>query len=680
MKPASLQDAIKQRAAKNIEKVSKGEWKEPVVKSFKVTAEDLKAAKATEGGKGRSSMDSMSSGPDTTALRQEIDMLRNEMRNQLKLFSDQQKQLQAALAKAAPAPVSTPDLSEKDDKNKDLEKKLDKELSSVRTELSSLRRVLQDVEVIPDEIEEIRDDLKKVRKHVDDLGSRAPGPSIAATEPVNDSKEIEPLLKDIKKVKLEIKEIRLMVSQSQDGTALAKELRVMVEQQESTIERYGDEIDDLKEEVRMLKRRLETAESTAQEAKELAALERGAAALQELEQAPKVIPMSPTNRVPKLKTQGSKKGSQFDDDNDQDNEELTKSPDLFMANNAKKATAETLFEAAGNKDKLLVLDSDEEVSYDGSDLYPEIKRKTQEIATGKRTLGDKDGSSSDEKEDEQKKPASPQKTNPPRKNVRSTAKSKDDDDSSSSSSSSSSSDDDDDTPVRKTREAANNHAKPKPEAGENGNDNKKAVVEQKKFSPSNIVLDDDGGYKKPTDDDDDDDSSSSSDSDPSDRKPLRARSSSFDDDLKKVPRTPIAPPKDGAKNKESDSEDSSASETPQKRKISLLPHKAEALYQEQRKDTVLRKFITKGKTSNMSVHDVLGFNLVFFSDKIYIPESLREETMAYYKKKYKQTALVTIEKNCFWPDLQEDMTKFGKKDIKWRVEVLEEEHTPTKKV
>jgi len=44
MKPQSLQDAIKAQALARAKKVERGEWKEPVVKEHKLTAEDLKAS------------------------------------------------------------------------------------------------------------------------------------------------------------------------------------------------------------------------------------------------------------------------------------------------------------------------------------------------------------------------------------------------------------------------------------------------------------------------------------------------------------------------------------------------------------------------------------------------------------------------------------------------------------
>ena len=98
-----------------------------------------------------------------------------------------------------------------------------------------------------------------------------------------------------------------------------------------------------------------------------------------------------------------------------------------------------------------------------------------------------------------------------------------------------------------------------------------------------------------------------------------------------------------------------------KKKISIRPHSAESLFQEQRKDSALRKLIKKGKTSNMTVKKVHGKSIVFFFDKVYIPKSLREETMNYYVDKYKKkklTPIVHMEENCFWEDMHTDLRSY----------------------
>jgi hypothetical protein len=105
-----------------------------------------------------------------------------------------------------------------------------------------------------------------------------------------------------------------------------------------------------------------------------------------------------------------------------------------------------------------------------------------------------------------------------------------------------------------------------------------------------------------------------------------------------------------------------------KKTINLLPHRSETLYEEQRKDSVLRRFMkNREKTPNMSVRTVHGYNLVFFSDRIYIPIKLREQTMEYYKKKYRYSPISALERNCFWPDMKTDMRNYHLPETRWRV-------------
>jgi hypothetical protein len=95
--------------------------------------------------------------------------------------------------------------------------------------------------------------------------------------------------------------------------------------------------------------------------------------------------------------------------------------------------------------------------------------------------------------------------------------------------------------------------------------------------------------------------------------------------------------------------------SPRKKTISLLPHKSIDIYSEQRKDTILRKLMLKAKIPNMAVRKVHGKNLVFFSDRVYVPSSLRKKTLEFYYKKYKrQTPIIHLEKNCFWADMKSE--------------------------
>jgi hypothetical protein len=98
-----------------------------------------------------------------------------------------------------------------------------------------------------------------------------------------------------------------------------------------------------------------------------------------------------------------------------------------------------------------------------------------------------------------------------------------------------------------------------------------------------------------------------------------------------------------------------------------MPHRSEKLYEEQRKDSVLRRFMINKKTPNMSVRTVHGYNLVFFSDRIYIPSSMRDLTMDYYKKKYRYSPISALERNCFWPDMKTEMRNYNPPETRWRV-------------
>ena len=105
--------------------------------------------------------------------------------------------------------------------------------------------------------------------------------------------------------------------------------------------------------------------------------------------------------------------------------------------------------------------------------------------------------------------------------------------------------------------------------------------------------------------------------------------------------------------------DTRESERKKKKKVSLKPHKSDEIYNEQRKDKQLRRLMTKGKSSNLEVRMTKGKNLVFISDRVYVPESLRTKTMEYYFKKYKkQTPIIHLEKNFYWADMETDMRSF----------------------
>ena len=648
MKPQSLQDAIKKKALGKKDRFAKGEWKEPVVKKHQITAEDMAAEKARgRGGMAASAPGSGGGGggasaAETMALKNELNMLREEMRNSVKQLKEEQRKAveaaEAAAKKQAPAPAAAPVVD--DSKAKAETEALRKELDSLKSEMTSMRSKLNKaVDSIPDDMNDLREELRQIQQ---ESKSRAASPAPAATNGSNASDG--PLVKDVRKTKSEIKELRMMVSQSQDGTTLAKELRVIVDQQEQMLETQTEEVEDLKEQVRLLKRRLETAEFNANEALELAQKKTAAAGQASSgsdsapsSPVPQVIPMSPTNRKPRKNVTGRNGGTRAVGESSPSSVKSLEEQDGDKQQPKQKLKQAVYDESTGEtKLELLHLDSEgeDDVSTDGSDLYP----------------------------------------------------------------------------VNNTPKPSDSLLRPRTKQRGGTGDDKNKSSPSRTFSPSSIVLDTDGGYnyKTTTDDSDDsDDSDSDSDSDDDIPVPKKAatktnaspitnrnktskdmnkglpRVSSFDRDVEDLPGPKASPSpkparkpvvKDDSSDDNSTTTDSDSDTVPKRKTVSLLPHRSDALYQEQRNDPVLRKFITAGKSPDMSVHKVHGKNLVFFSEKVYIPASLRQQTMEYYAKKHSYNPLLAIQKHCFWPDLEDDMKKFQNKgDSRWRVEVVTKE-------
>ena len=642
MKPQNLQDAIKLKALKKKDKISNGGWKEPVVKTYKVTAEDMKACQETEGRGRRGGVGGGgvgdgggggASSADTMALKNELAMLRDEMRNNIKLLKDEQRKTaeaaEAAKIAAAYRPTAAavaPPPQRDNGENKRETEALKKELESVKSELNSFRDKLSGVvDSIPENMKDLREELRQIQE--DNATARTSAPSSSDG----------PVTKDLRKAKSEIKELRMMVSQSQDGTLLAKELRVIVDQQESMLETQAEEVEDLKEQVRLLKRRVETVEYTSKEAMALAEKKSVARASSPTPSSPvpEVIPLSPVNRKKvggynKNPSNNAKNGGMEPHESSPLSVKSLEEEEEEDGKQTKQNVKQRLYNDAArpNKLELLHLDSDDEESTDGSDLYPanNAPAPTDSLLTRPRSRQNDD--------DEPKNVGS--RTDPNRN-----------------------------------------------------------------FSPSSIVLDKDGTYtyENEEDSDDDDDDFRVKQSPPSGKKEIMRNttanqspkqshdSKDMHKDYISSPKSPRSPADDKKRatmssKKDDDDDDDDDSTTsdddsesaPKKKSISLLPHRSESLYQEQRKDPVLRKFMTGGKSPDMTVHKVHRRNLVFFSEKIYIPASLREQTIDYYHKKHSYNPLIAIQKNCFWPDLEEDMKKKLKKgDTRWKLEVVKTE-------
>ncbi|KAL7564028.1 hypothetical protein ACA910_006939 [Epithemia clementina (nom. ined.)] len=659
MKPQSLQEAIKANALKKKDRFTKGEWKEPVVKKHQITAEDIAAEKAKgKGGIGAAIAGGGggASAAETMALKNELAMLREEMRSNIRQLKEEQKKAveaaeaagklalaaaPSAAAARAPAPVV-------DNSYKEETAALKNELNSLKTELTTMRtKLAKAVDSIPADLKDLREELRQIQEDTANARSAPPPPPPPSSNGASHGEADAALVKEVRKTKSEIKELRMMVSQSQDGTSLAKELRVIVDQQETTLETHAEEIEELKEQVRVLKRRLETAEFTAKEAMELAKKKSApttvSAASPPSSPVPQVIPLSPTNKPRRNGASNTKNGS-----NSPGAGESSPSSVKSLEEDDKKkqkAKQNALYDEATGETKLelLHLDSDDEESTDGSDLYPAKNTPAPNDRLLSRT-GSKQG-------------------------------------------------------------------------GANGGSRN---TPSRTFSPSSIVLDKDGGYSyKATadddEDDDEDDDSEDSDDDVNrspkgnrkansspistgkspeskDMRKAMPRATSFDDDVGHLPgpskSSAASSPRAPAKRRgdpSSDGEDDGSTTTsddsdtvPKKKTVSLLPHRSDTLYQEQRKDPVLRKFIVEAKSADMTVHKVHGKNLVFFSGKVYIPASLRQQTMQYYIKKHSYNPLVAMQKHCFWPDIEDDMKKCQNKGgDRWRVEVVVKEEIRT---
>jgi len=83
------------------------------------------------------------------------------------------------------------------------------------------------------------------------------------------------------------------------------------------------------------------------------------------------------------------------------------------------------------------------------------------------------------------------------------------------------------------------------------------------------------------------------------------------------------------------------------------------------RDEALKEFLASSKATMyskkaMSVEKKDGINLVFFNDKIYIPQRLRAKTMKWYFDNYgKESASQKLEAHCTWPEQESDVKEFA---------------------
>ena len=106
-------------------------------------------------------------------------------------------------------------------------------------------------------------------------------------------------------------------------------------------------------------------------------------------------------------------------------------------------------------------------------------------------------------------------------------------------------------------------------------------------------------------------------------------------------------------------------EEPPRKIIRLRPHRSQDLYEAQRKDSELRTLMKEG-TKGLTVRNVHGKSLVFFdSMRVYIPETLRHETLAYYRKNYKYSHKQRLEESCYWPRMDRDYCR----EYQWKIKI-----------
>jgi hypothetical protein len=115
---------------------------------------------------------------------------------------------------------------------------------------------------------------------------------------------------------------------------------------------------------------------------------------------------------------------------------------------------------------------------------------------------------------------------------------------------------------------------------------------------------------------------------------------------------------------------SSAESMPKKKKmvISLRPHRSKDLYEAQRNDSELRELMQSKNAASLTIRTVHEKNLVFYgAQRVYIPKSLRETTMDFYRKKYKYKPIERMEEWCYWPRIDRDPRRL----FQWKVCVTE---------
>lgn len=112
---------------------------------------------------------------------------------------------------------------------------------------------------------------------------------------------------------------------------------------------------------------------------------------------------------------------------------------------------------------------------------------------------------------------------------------------------------------------------------------------------------------------------------------------------------------------------------PRQRLIDLRPHRSVDLYEAQRQDEDLRQQLRQDP-SNFKVRQVHGRKLVFYGNgnRIYIPKSLRQATLDYYRNKYQHKPKERLQESCYWPRMERE----ERRQYQWSVVIRKRGEEP----
>jgi len=174
MKPQSLQDAIKAQALAKAKKREKGEWKEPVVKQHKVTAEDLKVSPKVQSPAAAAPMYATAAVPpmnnaDVTAIK---NMMQAKLLPLVEGLSAELKQQKSAV-------------SSLQEENKDLSNSLERQnatINSLKQENQELKNMIK--EQSASILSALREDNNELKALLKDQAKKGERMVLSAAPPV----------------------------------------------------------------------------------------------------------------------------------------------------------------------------------------------------------------------------------------------------------------------------------------------------------------------------------------------------------------------------------------------------------------------------------------------------------------------------------------------------------------